>query len=180
MPESDPDDGESDDPFVLDLMRDLSNVGYDDAFIDVIGSGHDVEYAKPSADQDLADMLTAWRNDVDREPLNLDLPSGPTARGELPLTPSKGTPVSNTEDAGKLEEMSSGGQIQSAAAALTQADSALGDLSQKAQTVVSEGQPHEAIQGAIQQARSEIATITQMLALVQQAFQDAAGKLRNV
>lgn len=72
MPEDAPGDGESDadeDPNVIDFLRDLSNIGYDDAVLGVLGSGRDVEYAEPGRDQAVADLLSAWRNDVDSEPL---------------------------------------------------------------------------------------------------------------
>lgn len=50
------------DPFVLDTQQLLHRVAADDALLDLIGTGH----ACPGA---LAGLLTAWRRDIDREPL---------------------------------------------------------------------------------------------------------------
>lgn len=100
MPESDPSDGEIND--VDEFLREFDDIGYDETLIGLVGEGYD---ANAPGDQEVADLLGAWRDDVRQTPTNeSQLPSAHTVSGRLPPAITGGT-LSISENAAALADI---------------------------------------------------------------------------
>jgi hypothetical protein len=102
MPENDdPGVGEIND--VEEFLREFDRVEYDETLIELVGQGYDVN---APGDQAVADLLGAWRDDVNQVPVDASrLPSAHTADGRMPPAPTTGGPVSAMDEAAKLREI---------------------------------------------------------------------------
>lgn len=123
MRESDPSDGEIDD--VEEFLREFDRVEYDETLLDLVGDGYDVN---APGDQDVADLLGAWRDRVREAPIDeTRMPSAHTARGELPHARTTGGTVSISDNAAQIGQLS---QDESIAGAVRQAKARLAEATQ--------------------------------------------------
>lgn len=166
MPESDPSDGEITD--ADEFLREIGNIERDETLIDFVGQGYDVN---TPGDQDVADLLGAWRDDVGRAPVNVELPSAAIARGETPRAPTRGGTMSIAEDAARLRSIELPfGAIQQAQQML---DSA---LEQAVMILGNDAAGAQAVQGAIQAAKQEIDGGYSMVQEVENQLEQAANR----
>lgn len=100
MPEND----EPTEDAVDEFLAELDDIGHDDALLDVIGEGYDVEVP---GDQAVVDMLSSWNRDVSTEP-SADLTEralrGERSTGSL-LPSTTGETMSVQENAAELNGM---------------------------------------------------------------------------
>ncbi|MFD5245029.1 hypothetical protein ACFWIW_10820 [Amycolatopsis sp. NPDC058340] len=114
MPPRDPDDGEIDD--VQEFLDTLGEVEYDDVLLSLLGDGGNLDVPGDVVDQQLANALSGWRNDVDREPVRDEaIGQKHPAGGEWPPAITGGT-VSVQDDAAQLRNIAPGDHARSMAA----------------------------------------------------------------
>lgn len=103
MPTRDPDDGEIDN--VDEFLNTIGAVEHDEALISLLGEGYDLNVPSSDVDQDIADMLSTWRDEINREPIR-DTATGREhpAGGEWPPTLTGGN-MSVEDKAGALRNI---------------------------------------------------------------------------
>jgi hypothetical protein len=142
MPENDPSDGEIND--VDEFLREFDRIDYDETLVGLVGQGYDVN---APGDQAVADLLGAWRDDVNRVPIDeSQLPSVHTASGRMPPASTTGGTLSISDNAARLAVI---GSDQGAAGAFQSAEQAMNDQILGTLMNVVEGLPGD-VNGAVE------------------------------
>ncbi len=160
MPDSD--DGEEEINDLDEFLNTIDDIERDDTLVDLLGQGYDVA---ASGDQDVADMLGTWRDEIDTEPVrNLIEPA-------LGGHHSPGGTMSISDDAEALRAIGvPTGALQQA---LLDLDSV---LEQASQLLGSNGAGLSIIEQAVGQAKQAVSTAFEQVQAVTNALQDAANK----
>lgn len=168
MPDSDPSDGEITD--ADEFLREIGNIERDETLIDFIGQGYDVN---APGDQDVADLLGAWRDGVGRAPVNVELPSAAIARGAVPRAPTRGGTMSIAEDAAHLAALAGSTAERGA---VQQAMQGVEDIRAQAMSLLgSNAAQGAAVGGAAEAARAALEAADGAIAVFLAAISDAAS-----
>lgn len=163
MPENDEPDA------VEQFMQDLANVGRDDALLDLLGQGYQVE---TPGDQTVTDMLGGWSRDITAEPAT-DVGDralrGEHSPGSLLPTTTGGT-VSSIEDrAQQLLALAD----KAPSADLQQLMSGIEAWNREVAALLGNSSGAAAINGAVQQALQTCGQLLQAVELMKQAAREA-------
>lgn len=149
MPEKDP-DGEIDD--VDEFLHTIGPVERDEAILNILGEGYPLpNLPGPAVDQDIADMLGTWRDNVNSEPIR-DTATGQEhpMGGPWPPTNTGGT-VAISEDAARLRA------IPLPFGTIQQATQELDGVREQASAILgTDGSKIGEINGAIEQAKTAL------------------------
>lgn len=169
MPENDPRDGEIND--VDEFLRELDRVDYDETLVGLVGQGYDVN---APGDQAVADLLGAWRDDVNRVPIDeSQLPSAHTASGRMPPAATIGGTMSIQEDAEQLRNIASSQDFPTGL--LRAADSKFDEIVAQVQNIVGDQSQHlEKVRGAAEIAKDKIDEAIAATMNFEAAIHDAA------
>lgn len=172
MPTRDPDDGEISD--VDEFVNTLSEVEYDDVLLSLLGEGRNLDVPGDVVDQQLANALSSWRNDGDREPVRDEaIGQKHPAGGAWPPATTGGT-LSVSESAGALRRLATD-------MPLHQQQEVANQLEQLATDVAAHlGSDHPGfgrIQGAIDQARNLSSNTYAALETITQVTNEVADSL---
>lgn len=159
------DDGEIDD--VDEFLNTLGQVEYDEQLVGLIGDGYNVN---SPGDQPVADLLSAWRDDIASEPTNVSkLPSGRTDKYGNPPT-NTGGKVSISDDAAALRT------ITLPFGAIQQAQGELDAALELAAQLLGTASGLDEIQGAVQQAKTELDGGYSMVQQVENVLEQVAAR----
>lgn len=170
MPTRDPDDGEIDN--VQEFIDSLGEVEYDDVLLSLLGDGGNLDVPGDVVEQQLANALSSWRDDGDREPVRDEAigqkhPQG----GEWPPGTTGGT-VSVQDDAAQLRAIPlPRGEIREATAVLTTA------LQQVSSILGPNGTGAQELAAAIQETRARLDGAFEMVEEIGNVLDVVAGRL---
>ncbi|RSN26517.1 hypothetical protein DMC63_01390 [Streptomyces sp. WAC 05977] len=170
MPSRDPDDGEIDD--VEEFLNTLDAVAHDEVLLSLLGEGRNLDVPGDVVDQQIANALSSWRGDVDREPMRDEaIGQKHPAGGEWPPATTGGT-MSATDDAAALRS------IQLPNGLIQQAMTEIDEAANQARAILGEsGTGIGEINAAAAQTKEQLDAGYSHLQMMEQAIDNAAANL---
>ncbi|MFD6073535.1 hypothetical protein [Amycolatopsis lurida] len=154
MPSRDP-DGEIDD--VDEFLGTLGEVEYDDVLLSILGEGGNLDVSGNVVDQQLANALSSWRDDGDREPVRDEAigQKHPTGAAWPPAT--TGGTVSVQDEAERLRSLAASREIP--IEILNQASERLDGLMGQVREILGSMSVHlSPLEGLVQEVKGALAT----------------------
>ncbi|HET6286315.1 MAG TPA: hypothetical protein VFG15_06155 [Amycolatopsis sp.] len=169
MPSRDPDDGEIDD--VDEFLGSLGEVEYDDVLLSLLGDGGNLDVAGDVVDQQLANALSGWRDDGDREPAR-DEAIGQKHPGGGDWPPTTGGTVSIQDHIAQLRALASSDLARSGVAGINEDTRA---RAEQAAGILGDHPGLQAIQAAAAEVYAAAGALEGVLSNLDAAIEDVAS-----